>query len=80
MCVEAKFLTPSLTSLREETRVVNIAVAIKTPHTGFKCKSSEIAKTGIKLAFLSDKTIVWSINSIPNKKPHISAQDIKISL
>ena len=70
----------SLTILREDTSVVKIAPAIKTPHANLRCNCSEIAKTGIKLSFLSDKTTVWSINNIPNKKTHIIRQLAKISL
>lgn len=70
----------SLTILREDTSVVKIAPAIKTPHANFRCNISETAKVGIKLPFVSDKTTVWSINNIPNKKTHIIRQLAKISL
>lgn len=48
----------SLTILREDTSVVKIAPAIKTPHANFRCNISETAKVGIKLPFVSDKTTV----------------------
>lgn len=70
----------SLTILREDTSVVKIAPAIKTPHANFRCNISETAKVGIKLPFVSDKATVWSINNIPNRKTHIIRQLAKISL
>ena len=52
------FRARSLTIFRDDTSVVKIAAAINTPQIGFRCNCSEIAKTGIKLSFVSDKTIV----------------------
>lgn len=80
MLAKRKSVALSLTILREETSVVKIAEAIKTPQAGFRRNCSEIAKTGIKLSFVSDKTIVWSINSIPNINTQIIIQLAKISL
>ena len=77
---DAKSRTLSLTIFSEDTSVVNIAAAIKTPHAHFICNLSETAKTGIKLAFWSDKTTVWSINNIPNINAQIIMQDKNISL
>lgn len=74
------FCTLSLTIFRDDTSVVKIAAAINTPHTGFRCNRLEIAKTGIKLSFTSDKTTVCNIYNIPNIKTHIIMQESKISL
>ena len=44
--------------LSEETSVVNIAPAIKTPHTALRPNFSETAKTGIEELIPSAKTTV----------------------
>lgn len=65
---------------KEDTRVVNIAPAISTPHTAFNPNFSETAKTGIVVCNSSAKTTVCNINSNANKQTHISPQDNIISL
>lgn len=65
---------------REDTRVVNIAPAISTPHTHLRLNFPETAKTGIEECISSSRTTVWSINSIANRNMQINVQDRKISL
>ncbi|MDE6302109.1 MAG: hypothetical protein K2M36_00780 [Clostridia bacterium] len=44
--------------LREDTRVVNIAPAIRTPHTAFRLNFAETVRTGIEERISSAKTTV----------------------
>lgn len=66
--------------LSDETSVVNIAPAIKTPHTAFRLNFSATAKTGIEERKSSAKTTVCNINSNANRNIHMKKQDNKISL
>lgn len=70
----------SLTIFSDETSVVKIAPAIKTPQANLRFNFVETARVGIKLPFVSDKTTVCNINSIPNKNTQIIVQLAKISL
>ena len=65
---------------REETSVVNIAPAIKTPHTALSPNFSETAKTGIEELNPSAKTTVCSINNSANIHTDIKPQVRNISL
>ena len=65
---------------KEDTSVVNMAPAIKTPHTALNPNFSETAKTGIEELIPSAKTTVCNINSNANMHTEISPQVRNISL
>ncbi len=61
----------SLAVFSAETRVVNIALTIKIPQAIFSPTLFDIAKTGIKLSFVSCKTIDCNIYSIAPMKAQV---------
>lgn len=64
----------------DETRVVKIAAAIKTPLSDCRLNFLDTAKMGIDDAKLSAKTTFCNINSIANRIIFINAQLKIISL
>lgn len=66
--------------MRADTRVVNIAPAISTPHTALSPNFSETAKTGIEDDIPSAKTTVCNIYNSANMHKDMNPQVSAISL